>query len=456
MAYDGRQNGDIRATLALSQEEARDGTNRTLNLPGGRQVVVPIPAGTHDGQELRLAGQGELAASGSRGSLILTIAIAPAENFGTQGFSPAGTDFPTLFSDTPLPPPPPPTSSPNYPSIGQVDNFTKHPNYPSQTQGQENTYVDQTQRAGPSYTPYDQRPQYPSPPEQQRRRPRGLILLSVILAVLVILGAGGLILFTTVIQPNRLHAQATATAVANQTGTAQANGTATAQTQANATASVQAQQHTTATAQAQSTAQAQATASALQAIYTQATSGTPVLNDPMTQQDANSWEVDNKTGGGSCAFTNGNYHATMPQAGFFASCFAANINFSNFALQVQMNIFHGDRGGLIFRGDSTASKFYLLRIDQAGTYDLYVYTNNNGSNAKDILTGASSAIHTGTNQLNKVTVIARNNMIYLYINQRYVDSISDNTYSAGSMAVFAEDHTNATDVVFTGVEIWKL
>ncbi len=121
-----------------------------------------------------------------------------------------------------------------------------------------------------------------------------------------------------------------------------------------------------------------------------------------------------------------------------------------------MNILQGDRGGLIFRGDSTASKFYLLRIDQAGTYDLYVYTNNNGSNAKDILTGASSAIHTGTNQLNKVTVIARNNMIYLYINQRYVDSISDNTYSAGSMAVFAEDHTNATDVVFTGVEIWKL
>ncbi len=245
MAYDGQQNGDIRATLALSQEEARSGTSRTLNLPGGRQVVVPIPAGAYDGQELHMAGQGEPSASGSRGSLILTIAIAPAEKFGTQGFSPAGTDFPTLFSDTPLPPPPPPTSSPNYPSIGQVDNFTKHPNYPSQTQGQENTYVDQTQRAGPSYTPYDQRPQYPSPPEQQRRRPRGLILLSVILAVLVILGAGGLILFTTVIQPNRLHAQATATAVANQTGTAQANGTATAQTQANATASVQAQQHTT-------------------------------------------------------------------------------------------------------------------------------------------------------------------------------------------------------------------
>lgn len=458
MAYDGRQNGDIRATLALSQEEARDGTNRTLNLPGGRQVVVPIPAGTHDGQELRLAGQGELAASGSRGSLILTIAIAPAENFGTQGFPQEGTDFPTVFSDTP-PPPPPATSSPNYPSIGQVDNFTKYPNYSSRAQGQGSRYADQTQRvdpAYPSYTPYNQPSQYPSPPPQRRRKSRGLILLSVILAVLIILGAGGLILFTTVIQPNQLHAQATATAVANVTGTAQANFTATAQGQANATATALAQANATVTAQAQSTAQAQATANALQAIYTQATSGAPILNDPMTQQDANSWEEDTKTGGGGCAFTGGNYHATMPQAGFFSSCFAANTNFSNFALQVQLNILKGDRGGLIFRADSAASKFYLLRIDQAGTYDLYVYTNNNGTNAKSIMTGSSSAIHTGPNQQNKVTVIARNSMIYLYINQQYVDSISDNTYSSGSIAVFAEDHTNATDVVFTGVEVWKL
>ena len=428
MAYDGQQNGDICATLALSQEEARDGTSRTLNLPGGRQVVVPIPAGTHDGQELRLTGQGELSASGSRASLILTIAIAPAENFGTQGFPQAGTDFPTVFSDTPLPPPA--TSSPNYPSIGQVGNFTR---YPSQAQGQGSTYVDQTQRAGPSYpsyTPYNQPAQFPSPPPQQRRRSRGLILLSVILAVLIILGAGSLILFTTVIQPNQLHAQATATAVANVTGTAQANVTA--------------------------TAQVQATASALQAIYTQATSGAPALNDPMTQQDANSWEEDTKTGGGGCAFTGGHYHATMPQAGFFASCFAAKTNFSNFALQVQMNILKGDRGGLIFRADSAASKFYRLRVDQAGTYDLYVYINNNGSSAKNILTGFSSAIHTGPNQQNKVAIIARNSMIYLYINQQYVNSISDSTYSSGSIAVFAEDHTHATDVVFTGVEVWKL
>ena len=58
MAYDAQQSGDIRATLALSQSEASNGTSRILNLPDGRQVVVPVPAGIRDGQEVRLEGQG--------------------------------------------------------------------------------------------------------------------------------------------------------------------------------------------------------------------------------------------------------------------------------------------------------------------------------------------------------------------------------------------------------------
>src|SRR4051794_25650295 len=98
MAYEGQQNGDIRATLALSQAEAREGTTRTLNLPGGRQVVVPVPPGTHDGQEIRLEGQGQPAGyGGSRGTLILTIAIPAGQNPGAQTYPQQGSDFPTAF-----------------------------------------------------------------------------------------------------------------------------------------------------------------------------------------------------------------------------------------------------------------------------------------------------------------------------------------------------------------------
>ncbi|HTD18939.1 MAG TPA: DnaJ C-terminal domain-containing protein, partial [Ktedonobacteraceae bacterium] len=80
MAYQGQQKGDIRATLAVSPAEALAGTQRKLNLPGGRQAVVNVPAGTHNGQEIRLEGEGEAAGYGNeRGALILTIAIVGSE-----------------------------------------------------------------------------------------------------------------------------------------------------------------------------------------------------------------------------------------------------------------------------------------------------------------------------------------------------------------------------------------
>ncbi len=70
---------DIRATLAISQAEALTGTNRTLTLPGGRQVTVSVPGGARDGQIVRLEGQGEASPDGGEdGALILTILIVAA------------------------------------------------------------------------------------------------------------------------------------------------------------------------------------------------------------------------------------------------------------------------------------------------------------------------------------------------------------------------------------------
>src|SRR6266567_1475554 len=71
---------DIRATLVISEAEALTGTHRLLTLLGGRQVPVSVPAGTQDGQTIRLEGQVEPASGHDvKGALILTIAIAPPE-----------------------------------------------------------------------------------------------------------------------------------------------------------------------------------------------------------------------------------------------------------------------------------------------------------------------------------------------------------------------------------------
>src|SRR5712692_5717212 len=100
-----------------------------------------------------------------------------------------------------------------------------------------------------------------------------MIGLLVTLALLVMFSGIGLIYYSTVLRPAQLHAQATGTA--QTLLTVQARGTALANAQATGTA--QAFANATATAQAQVTAQAQATVTALQDIYTTATSGRPAL-----------------------------------------------------------------------------------------------------------------------------------------------------------------------------------
>ncbi|QBD76444.1 hypothetical protein EPA93_10645 [Ktedonosporobacter rubrisoli] len=84
--------GDLQATLAISQAEAENGTTRMLTLPGGRQVSVAVPAGVSDGTTLRLQGQGmPYYPGGPIGTLALTIAIhaeANAARYPQEGIAP--------------------------------------------------------------------------------------------------------------------------------------------------------------------------------------------------------------------------------------------------------------------------------------------------------------------------------------------------------------------------------
>jgi serine/threonine protein kinase len=70
--------GNVHQTLTITTLEARTGTNRLLPLPGGRQVMVPIPPGVNHGQVIRLEGFGRPTTySNPVGALIITIFIDP-------------------------------------------------------------------------------------------------------------------------------------------------------------------------------------------------------------------------------------------------------------------------------------------------------------------------------------------------------------------------------------------
>ena len=87
---------DFQATLAISQAEALSGTSRAITLPGGQRVDVAIPAGTYDGQVIRLQVFDE--PSSPEGMLALTIAVKrPQEDL--LPFDPVSDhDLPTVVT----------------------------------------------------------------------------------------------------------------------------------------------------------------------------------------------------------------------------------------------------------------------------------------------------------------------------------------------------------------------
>ena len=191
-------------------------------------------------------------------------------------------------------------------------------------------------------------------------------------------------------------------------------------------------------------------------MYTQATSGTPALNDQLTQNDSNDWNIYSGNGG-ACAFTGGALHTT----GIGGFCNARSTNFANFAYQADMMILKGtsssSAGGLMFRLDSSTLKFYIFGIGADGSYSLALLQIASGSKStfKNLTSGFSSAIHTGLHQQNRLGVLARGSNFYLYANNQFITRFNDSSSAAGSVGVFGLDNNGDLDIAFVNAEVWQ-
>src|SRR6266699_2607614 len=251
-------------------------------------------------------------------------------------------------------------------------------------------------------------------PEPQRGRSLEKILLLIIIA-LVVIGGSGLIYYRAAAHPANLHAQATSVA--------------------------------------QDFLTAQARSMSPQGIYTQATRGKPAINDPLSGANGSVWS-ESSLGNGRCLFTNGAFHALLSGKGSFTVCFANSTRLSDFAFQVQMTIASGLRGGLLFRTGNTPAESYAFDATSDGFYTLAVI---NGTNGVVLNSGPSPAIKTGLNQSNLLTVIARGNNIYLYINKQYIAMVNDSTFSSGKIGLFAISGDNPqADIAFNNAQVWQL
>jgi hypothetical protein len=254
---------------------------------------------------------------------------------------------------------------------------------------------------------------------QQAPERRGLslemILLLVIIA-LVIIGSSGLIYYAAVAHPANLHAQATSVA----------------------------QDFLTAQAQSMSP----------QGIYNDATRGKPAINDPLSSANGSIWS-ETSQGNGHCLFTNGAFHASSSGKASLIECMAKSGQLNNFVFQAQMTIANGLDGGLLFRVGNTQTSYYAFVASSEGIYYLAAI---NGTNLPVVLnSGPSSAIKTGLNQSNLLTVITLGDYLYLYVNKQYIATINDSTYKSGSIGLFANSGTSTSaDVAFNNAQVWKL
>jgi len=236
------------------------------------------------------------------------------------------------------------------------------------------------------------------------------------LVLLIIGSGGGLAYYAAVFHPTELHAQATA--VAQNVATE---------------------------------ATARAAAIDPQQLYTQITSSTPSITDPLNNADNSIWETTT-----SCNLTNGAYHASVSTMRVIVFCRALSTDFRNVAFQVQMTILKGDLGGLMFRGSIDASnqvQSYFFALDPVGGFHLFTLV---GGTLNPLHEDTSPAITSGLNNPNLITVIAQDNRFYLYVNKQFVAVVRDNSYSSGEVGLFALDLKLPTDIVFSNAQMWAL
>jgi len=358
----------LRTTLVISQQEARKGTSRNLDLPGAKRVNVTIPAGVHSGQVIRLSVRGEAAgnaASDVADTLMITIVVAPDKSQTTDEAKTAKSSL-RLKSQLLFPP--------------------------------SRTWLF-----------------------------AGLALLVVLAGIVIYLGGH---------HSGPTGGGSSTTPIVHKTNPPTTPTTATATPIS-----------TTAVTPSPTTV-------AWQQLYSEATSGQPVLNDPLVDNSRGyEWDdIPTVTDGGTCSFIDKAYHATINQSNTFYRCTARNTVFGNFAYQVQMVIQEGDEGGIILRFDRALVTFYSFHISTDAAYRLDI--DNQQGFVRTLSEGTSPAIKIGHNQTNVITVIAQSSSIVLYVNEQYVTSVTDSTYSRGSIGVIAQDDFNPTNVAFTNAKVW--
>lgn len=188
-----------------------------------------------------------------------------------------------------------------------------------------------------------------------------------------------------------------------------------------------------------------------QTLYKHITSGTPVLASSLNGPDNYGWD-DYAQAGTHCWFTGGAYHSQAAPK-YFSPCYAQATNFSNFLFQASVTVLSGHSAGLVFRADSKNDNGYYFRVSTDGTYILNKLSPNN---LQPLLSGTNAVIKQGMNQANVLAVLVQGNRITLFINGKYIQSTTNNSYQAGQIGVYTDSDAGNVEASFHQAQVWNV
>lgn len=188
------------------------------------------------------------------------------------------------------------------------------------------------------------------------------------------------------------------------------------------------------------------------------TSSMPTLSfaDPLSQP--NMWQslpYDQLTDG-FCLFQQAAYHASANKIHVYTLCPAASQQPSagDMTFEVQMQILHGDCGGVLFRGDYQQGDFYYFAVCFDGHHYLATYKHFALLQAIQLQPSILPALQADSHATVTVGIVAQGNTLTFYLNGQQVDQVTDSTYTSGRTALFCFAINNPTEIIFSHARLW--
>ena len=179
-----------------------------------------------------------------------------------------------------------------------------------------------------------------------------------------------------------------------------------------------------------------------------------VLYSDDFSNDQSGW-IQTNNAGVKFQYSGGQYVISRPK-GILESWAYANQNFSDAVLTVDALLVSGDSsqtGPVVFWRYVDKNNFYSLQL--TGDGQLMIAKEYKGEWQKLFAWAPSYAIHKGQ-QINKITIAFGGGTSAIYINNRYVTSIQDSSFTTGNIGLGAfSGETSAVEVSFDNLVIYS-